>query len=151
MENLDYFRDDVQDTFQEVYIQYKASLGDYLTVANSHSLSKKTDANVNVSSNLKISGSEVQLPRIQLPHFSGKYTEWQSFYVMFVSLIHENCTLSSVQKLHYLKSSLSGEPEALLRNFPTTSANYKEAWEQLTKRYNDKRYNCNAIMRTLFG
>lgn len=70
---------------------------------------------------------------------------------MFSSLIHNNKNISSVQKLHYLKANLSGEPLNLLSNFSTTDANYEEAWRQLVRRYNNKRYNCNAIMRTLFG
>ncbi|CAK1579938.1 unnamed protein product [Parnassius mnemosyne] len=150
METLQYFQDDLQDSFQESFIQYKALLKEYLDYTDQNTTIHAIDANEN-ESNKNQGNSEVQLPRIQLPIFSGKYTEWQSFYDMFVSLIHENYTLSAVQKLHYLKSSLSGEPEVLLRNFATTSANYKEAWEQLTKRYNNKRYNCNAIMKTLFG
>ncbi|CAH2090035.1 unnamed protein product [Euphydryas editha] len=146
---LKYFKDDMQDMFQELFIQYKATLKEYIVLATPHTATMDTRENSLATS--KLNNSEVHLPRIQLPHFSGKYTEWQSFYDMFLSLIHENNTLSPVQKLHYLKSSLSGEPEMLLRNFPTTSANYKEAWEQLSKRYNNKKYNCNAIMKTLFG
>ncbi|CAH2103260.1 unnamed protein product [Euphydryas editha] len=146
---LKYFKDDMQDMFQELFIQYKATLKEYIVLATQHTATMDTRENSLATS--KLNNSEVHLPRIQLPHFSGKYTEWQSFYDMFLSLIHENNTLSPVQKLHYLKSSLSGEPEMLLRNFPTTSANYKEAWEQLSKRYNNKKYNCNAIMKTLFG
>ncbi|XP_047532738.1 uncharacterized protein LOC125067886 [Vanessa atalanta] len=148
---LKYFRDDMQDQFQELFIQYKSILKEYIALAKPLSGTSSMDTRESSSANSKLINSEVQLPRIQLPHFSGKYTEWQSFYDMFLSLIHENNTLSPVQKLHYLKSSLSGEPEMLLRNFPTTSANYKEAWEQLSKRYNNKKYNCNAIMKTLFG
>ncbi|XP_047540908.1 uncharacterized protein LOC125073870 [Vanessa atalanta] len=148
---LKYFKDDMQDQFQELFIQYKSILKEYIALAKPLSGTSSMDTRESSSANSKLINSEVQLPRIQLPHFSGKYTEWQSFYDMFLSLIHENNTLSPVQKLHYLKSSLSGEPEMLLRNFPTTSANYKEAWEQLSKRYNNKKYNCNAIMKTLFG
>ncbi|XP_045762990.1 uncharacterized protein LOC123865799 [Maniola jurtina] len=146
---LPYFKDDMQDNFQEFYIQYKALLKEYITLANPTTMTTKTASSTSTVTN--VNSLEVKLPRIELPKFSGKYTEWQSFFDMFVSLIHENTTLAPVQKLHYLKSNLSGEPEMLLRNFPTTAANYIEAWEQLTKRYNNKRYNCNSIMKTLFG
>ncbi|CAH2088456.1 unnamed protein product [Euphydryas editha] len=81
----------------------------------------------------------VKLPRIQLPIFSGNYEEWQTFYDMFLSLIHNNISLSAVQKLLYLKSTLTGEPATLLRNLSIEEANYEEAWEKLKRRYNNKR------------
>ena len=93
---------------------------------------------------------EVKLPQIQLPSFNSDYEEWQSFHDMFVSLIHNNQSLSAVQKLHYLKSSLTGEPENLLRSLSTTENNYEEAWTSLTRRYNNKRYNANEILKRLF-
>lgn len=92
----------------------------------------------------------IRLPKIQIPTFTGKYEEWKSFYDLFRTLIHDNEHLSRVQKLHYLKSNLSGEPEVLLRNFSITDANYDEAWNQLIKRYNNTRFNSNAIMKILF-
>lgn len=94
---------------------------------------------------------DVRLPRIILPTFSGKYEEWQTFYDMFLSLIHNNKLITPVQKLHYLKSNLSGEAQNLLRNFSTTDANYEDAWKQLVRRYDNKRYNCNAVLRNLFS
>lgn len=138
---LAYFTEDTHNQFGELYISYKSSLKEALTPF----------LRENTPSLAIASTSEVQLPKIQLPSFTGKYNEWQTFYDMFLSLIHNNKSLAAVQKLHYLKSSLSGEPEMLLRNFSTTELNYEEAWKILTKRYNNKRYNCNSVMKTLFA
>ncbi|XP_045495987.1 uncharacterized protein LOC123694566 [Colias croceus] len=102
-------------------------------------------------SNVTCVSSEVKLPQIQLPTFSGNYEEWQSFHDMFVSLIDRNPSLSQVQKLHYLKCSLKGEPENLLRSLSTTDTNYEEAWDRLKRRYNNKRFNVNEILKRLFG
>lgn len=138
-----YFTEDTYENFQEDYIQYKTML-----LENLAELGKSEPK---PSENLKSSNSnDIKLPRIQLPSFSGKYEEWQTFYDMFTSLIHNNNTVSSVQKLHYLKSNISGEALNLLRNYSTTEANYEDAWQQLVRRYNNKRYNCNAILKTLF-
>lgn len=93
--------------------------------------------------------SDIKLPRISLPTFTGKYVEWLPFHDLFVSLIHSNNTLTEVQKLHYLKTSLSGEAEALLRHIPVTDANYNDAWSTLKRRYSNKRYIVNSIMRRL--
>ncbi|VVC99673.1 unnamed protein product [Leptidea sinapis] len=88
--------------------------------------------------------NEVNLPLIKLPSFTGKYNEWQSVNDLFESLIHNNKKLKSVV-------CLSGEPEDLLRNLTITDANYEEAWLLLKRRYDNKRFNCNAVLKTLFS
>lgn len=144
-----YFTEDMYEEFEELYVSYKTLLKEALQpyLASSSGTSSVTPK---ISAEQTVSECEVKLPRVQLPTFSGKYVEWQSFYDMFNSLVHTNKNLSPVQKLHYLKSNLSGEPETLLRNFSITNENYGEAWKQLLKRYDNKRYNCNALMRLLF-
>lgn len=142
-ETMEYFQGDYHSTFEEKYIMYKAKLKEDLkSHIKTTSMSKAQASESSV---------EVKLPQIKLPTFCGKYEEWQTFHDMFVSLIHENSTLAEVQKLHYLKSSLSGEPEILLRNLPITEANYSEAWNQLKRRYNNKRFNANEFLKTLFN
>lgn len=51
--------------------------------------------------------STVKLPRIEIPSFSGKYEDWDNFHDMFDSLVIKNESLDNVQKLHYLKISVS--------------------------------------------
>lgn len=139
-----YFTKGTYESFEEDYIQYKSSLLQRLAVIRESEPTKVAERQEKQSCN------EVKLPRIQLPSFSGKYEEWQTYFDMFTSLIHNNKSIASVQKLHYLKSSLTGEPFNLLRDFCTTEANYAEAWKQLVKRYNNKRYICNEILKKLF-
>jgi len=44
--------------------------------------------------------SIVQLPRIDIPKFSGDITKWESFRDVFDSLVSNRTDLSNVQKLH---------------------------------------------------
>ncbi|KAK9739455.1 Protein of unknown function (DUF1759) [Popillia japonica] len=86
----------------------------------------------------------VKLPTITLPTFDGTFTLWREFYDAFTALIHSNNSLSDVQKLSYLKSSLKNEPVKnepadLIRSYDTTSENYTIAWTALQKRYDNKR------------
>lgn len=138
-----YFGDDLYDQFEEMYTLYKCLLKDFSC--------KISGAQPSASPSPKGIASDVKLPRIQLPSFSGKYEEWQTFYDMHTSIIHKNTALSNVEKFHYLKTSLTGDAAVYLRNYSTTEQNYLEAWNQLIKRYNNKKYNCNTVIKTLLS
>jgi hypothetical protein len=55
----------------------------------------------------------VRLPKLSLPLFSGKYNEWFPFFDSFNSVIHSNASLSNVQKLQYLKSSVTSDASSV--------------------------------------
>ncbi|XP_046865278.1 uncharacterized protein LOC124459715 [Drosophila willistoni] len=73
--------------------------------------------------------------RIKLPTFSGNYEDWQHFSDMFLGSIGGDPHLTSCQKFHYLKSSLSGEAFSLIKHIAVTNDNYSEAWDRLVQRY----------------
>ncbi|XP_063630296.1 uncharacterized protein LOC134801610 [Cydia splendana] len=146
---LPYFSEDMFDQFEELFYTYKGELRTVLLKLSSETA--KVDTSKQTVSNTSTSNSEVRLPRISIPTFNGNYTEWQSFHDLFVALIHNNSSLENVQKLHYLKSSLTGDAEVLLRQFCITGENYTEAWAILKKRYNNKRYIANTVFKKFFG
>ncbi|XP_076285540.1 uncharacterized protein LOC143211601 [Lasioglossum baleicum] len=59
-------------------------------------------------------------PKVELPKFSGDYTEWEGFHDLFIALVEKNKSLSDVQKLYYLKTSLEGEAAFVLKNIATS-------------------------------
>ena len=81
----------------------------------------------------------VQLPKIHLPTFSGHVEDWETFRDLYRSMIHLHPILLSVQKLHYLKTSLEGEAKDALEGLPLTETNYTTAWGLLLKRYKHNR------------
>lgn len=93
----------------------------------------------------------IRLPKLNLPTFSGKYEEWFPFRDSFNSLIHTNNSLSNVQKLQYLRASLSGLAADVIASLETSDANYQIAWSSLTDRYDKKQIivsaHVEAIMR----
>ncbi|KOB61913.1 Uncharacterized protein OBRU01_25166, partial [Operophtera brumata] len=135
-----YMKDNTFETVEELYIDYKSELKEALSLVivtekRSHSQTvSKADTNVT-------------LPKISIPTFSGSYTEWTTFKDLYVSLVHDNPSIDDVQKMHYLKSYLSGEAEQLLRHVPITAANYEESWLTLNKRYNNKKYLANNLLK----
>ena len=82
--------------------------------------------------------SRVKLPKIELPTFSGKYTDWCTFWDTFNSTVHENTSLSDVERFHYLAASLSSSAAAAIRGLRVTSENYTAAVDILKERFGDK-------------
>lgn len=93
----------------------------------------------------------IKLPPIQIPSFDGQYSEWISFHDQFVSLIHNNTSLSNVNKLHLLKQNLVGEAANLLKNIAISETNYETAWLKLKKRYSNKRIIVNSYLHKLMS
>lgn len=145
----DYIKNDIYDVTEETYIEYKTLLKTSLQmfVKESDRWSDAREKSVPETSNKE----SFKLPKIVIPNFSGKYTEWITFRDLFMSLIHNNPKLDKVQKMHYLKSSLSGEAEQLLRQIPISEANYERCWSQLKTRYNNKRYLSHFILKRLLS
>lgn len=117
---IPYFANEQYFAIEELCICLLAKLKDML-IAKSGSPPAKSNNNNKSDSNYE-QGQEihVKLPRIQLPTFSGIYDEWPTYQDLFLSLIDNNETLTKVQKLHYLKSSLSGEALSLLKHVQVT-------------------------------
>lgn len=66
----------------------------------------------------------VKLPNIELPKFDGNYERWIPFRDLFESLIASNTALPNVQKLHYLRSALTGEAAKVINSLEITNDNY---------------------------
>lgn len=81
----------------------------------------------------------VRLPKLNLPVFSGKYDEWFPFHDLFNSIIHGNASLSDVQRLQYLRASLSGDALSIISALEISDQNYAVAWNTLRERYDNKR------------
>ncbi|XP_053691478.1 uncharacterized protein LOC128739993 [Sabethes cyaneus] len=92
----------------------------------------------------------VRLPQIKLQSFDGNIDEWLSFRDLFTSLIHFKAELPDVEKFHYLKGCLQGEPKSLIDPLQITRANYTIAWNTLLKRYNNSKQLKKRQVQSLF-
>ena len=91
----------------------------------------------------------IQLPKIHLPHFSDLIRDWESYHEIFRSMIHLHPSLTDVQKLHYLKTSVQGEAKSALESLPLITANYNVAWNLLVQRFEHKQLLVFHHMTTL--
>ncbi|XP_017796723.1 PREDICTED: uncharacterized protein LOC108577992, partial [Habropoda laboriosa] len=98
--------------------------------------SSKSHASTQSSSPYALS---VNLPKIDLPKFDGRIEMWITFKDAFHTLIHTQPGLNKIQKLHYLRLSLSGKAEAAIGAFSITEDNYEAAWKHLMEIYDNKR------------
>lgn len=122
--------------FSAQYYNIKAFLLEKLEQIQRAAMDHST--NVHDSSTLNIS-EHVRLPQIKLQTFKGDIDEWISFRDLFISLIHSRTDLPDVEKLHYLKGCLMGEPKGLIDPLAITAANYNVAWNLITKRYDNSK------------
>lgn len=141
-----YVTADVYEKAEEIFTQYKCDLKNVLAGF----LCTQSRPSVD-QGDLTVNPNQVRLPKISIPSFSGKYTEWTTFRDLFISMIHNNKSLDNVQKLHYLKGYLTGEAEQLIRYTPVSDANYIICWNQLEKRYNNKKYLSHCILKRLLS
>ncbi|XP_055542522.1 uncharacterized protein LOC129728133 [Wyeomyia smithii] len=92
----------------------------------------------------------VRLPQIKLQSFDGNIDEWLSFRDLFTSLIHCKADLPEVEKFHYLKGCLQGEPKGLVDPLQITRSNYLIAWDMLLKRYDNSKQLKKRQVQSLF-
>lgn len=132
--------DEVSDEFDDLYYSIKSRERDLVALVNK--LSEKSAISHNLYSNVK-------LPRVELPVFSGDLGEYQSFMELFVSLIHRNSDLSDIEKFHYLTLSLRDEPQSLIKSLKLSASNYRVALDLLNKRYSNKRIIANHYVQAM--
>lgn len=91
-----------------------------------------------------------RLPKIDLPKFSGDESRWISFRDNFLSMIHGNDDIPTVNKLQYLLQSLEGDAKKPFESVDIQADNYATTWDALMKRYDNKRYLRKELFRRLF-
>lgn len=147
-EKSDYFQTNLFDDCFEKYLDLKTRMKERLNEIEE----SKRPSHISTEQDSKVVLDQfplatTKLPPIQLPTFSGEYREWLSFRDLFKSLVHENVTLCKVNKCQYLKSSLRGEAESLVKQIQVSDATYDIIWNMLNKRYDNKR----SIVNTYIG
>ena len=90
------------------------------------SISTEQTTNMNTTTMLS-SPSSLPKPKLQLPKFGGRVTDWNSFWDSYNSAIHGNPNISKVNKFNYLQSLLEGNAARAIKGLTLTAANYDNA------------------------
>ena len=126
-----YFEKDFFDQVEQLYLE---KLGEFQTFLDSIVVNPQTQSTPlhEISNSTAVVREEPErLPKIAIPTFSGQYKDWKSFNDLFMFLVVNKPNVSNVTKMHYLKSSISGDAEQLLSSYSITDDNFNEAWEKL--------------------
>ncbi|XP_071652193.1 LOW QUALITY PROTEIN: uncharacterized protein [Temnothorax longispinosus] len=136
----DYIQEDFYAIAEETYLTQKSEFLDLLARFDRQSTDRPENAKPAEGAMRKT------LPRILLPQFSGAYEDWPAFRDLFHSMVDRDASLEDVERLHYLKTSLTGEASTLIRNLPTTAESYPRAWTMLAEHY----ANTRLLVRACF-
>nr|XP_034194809.1 uncharacterized protein LOC117611030 [Osmia lignaria] len=147
-----YFTTDSYLRILEVYSSAKSRL----TSLKQRQRQKEEDASPRPADRLARSslmtasgGVRRSLPKIQLPSFAGSYTEWRPFADLFSTLVGDCSDLEPVEKMFYLKASLTGEASRFISSIPVSGDAFAAAWDTLTRRYENRRLLISAQVERL--
>ncbi|XP_011251973.2 uncharacterized protein LOC105248729 [Camponotus floridanus] len=134
-----YFRDEQLDQYQEIYLTALDYMSDCLEelepCVSPLQSSDRSVSHIQSESALSLR----HLPPIQLPPFSGKADEWETFRDRFTALIIKNPELSDFARMHFLVSSLTDKARDVVAGTSVTADNFDVAWKALTSRFENKR------------
>ena len=78
--------------------------------------------------------TDVKLPKLSLPKFSGDVLQWQSFWDQFTAVV-DSSDIPDISKFSYLRSLLEGEAKQSIQGLSLTSQHYQSARQILTDRF----------------
>lgn len=126
----------------------------YTTAAQIKTLIQKGNSNnqapqftTNTQNDAKI---KTNLPRLEIPFFEGNYQQWRTFYEIFMAVIHNDQSLSNIEKFSYLKSRLRGEPLKIIEGVSVCGDTYLSTLDLLIERYDNQYLLTNSHLKALF-
>ncbi|XP_065224059.1 uncharacterized protein LOC135848177 [Planococcus citri] len=131
---------------EELYCELKSNLLDLIE-------SKRPEQS-NVSHNSHACYNEkldIELPKIKVDVFDGKYEEWFQFHDMFIASVEKRKGLSDAQKFYYLRKHLKGEALQAIGQLKNEDKSYKIAMDRLKFRYAKERLILNAHLKALLS
>ncbi|GFS36550.1 uncharacterized protein TNIN_389231 [Trichonephila inaurata madagascariensis] len=111
----------------------------------------KTNKNTEVTHTRNSDSTEIKLPTLSPPTFSGVIDEWLTFSDLFQAAVTNNQNLTGAQKLQYLKGVLKGDAQKIVQSLPITDDNFQIAWDLLKERYFHKREILSSLMKKLMN
>lgn len=146
-----------RDTFENQYFESIARATDLLkelTPSGNAGNVNCSQQNINTSSSGSVQGgrqvnTDMPLPPIDIPKFSGSYRDWPQFKDAFETIVEANKQLTTYQKFYYLKNAVVGDAANLINSMTTKESDYIDAWELLKEQYDNEKYICYGYLDAL--
>ncbi|KAF2897664.1 hypothetical protein ILUMI_08511 [Ignelater luminosus] len=135
--------------FEDSYFDNVARAEQYIANSRPQNSSNETTSSNSTILNHSNALNNVKLPTLKLIEFNGVYTEFTQFIDSFNALVHNNPTLSNIQRFFYLKSCLKGKPLQVISSLEVTDGNYNIALDLLRERYENKRVIVNNHVKRI--
>ena len=95
------------------------------------------------------SGNVSALKSINLPTFSGKQREWESYKEQFEALVKNKKTIPPILKFRRLLKCLEGDAFKTIQSIRVVAENFDNAWQSLCDKYHNEPLRFFIQMQTL--
>ncbi|KAK6032146.1 zinc knuckle [Ostertagia ostertagi] len=90
-----------------------------------------------ISESLQNTRTSIKPPQVSVPRFSGNAEDFQEYWAIFQAVVHENSSLTKMEKMILLKESLVGRAATTIRGIKMMPKNYEWMIETLKKKYDN--------------
>ena len=158
LEDLDkshvYFTSSLHDLVEDSSYDRKGDFLNFLKTLKEEAAAagaSYSNASLVPPSSVQTTVSFQSLPKIDLPKFSGRFSDWENFRDVFRSVIHRRKDLSPVMKLHFLRTNLTSEVLKKIKSLPISNDNYERAWATLIEYYENQRRIVGSQISEIFS
>lgn len=129
LKDIERWRNDLSDYMEEVYFILGDSATEYEVVYDSLITRYRTMLEEITTTKEKnsVESAPLKLKPLEIPTFYGAIKAWPTFSGLFKTMIISNNTLSDIQKMQYLKTSVKGEAAQLIANMEISNENFLKA------------------------
>lgn len=93
----------------------------------------------------------IKLPKLSIPMFYGDSSQWLNFWNSFESAIHNNDSLSKIDKFNYLRAHLGSIAASTIEGFSLSNQNYDIVIALLTERFGKRDILINSHLNNLLN
>ena len=91
----------------------------------------------------------MKLPKITSETVSGDPFDWKSIKERFEAAVHNNESITNIEKFMYWKTYLDKSASQAIDGFLLTCENYTDAWNLLNDWYGNEQYIIACLMKKL--
>ena len=141
---------EIGESINRICVKINNALNPVNNVSSPSSNNSESVASSNPTST-SLPAIKAKLPKLTLRKFSGDPKSWQPFWDSFEAAVHNNSSVSGIDKFNYLKSLVEGNAASAIDGFALTADNYESAVKVLKDRFADPQIIISSHMEELLN